>query len=452
MDSIEELDSMLSRCGSFWYGTLSEEDRQIARTIAQTACRSRVNRQLQAAFNLVKGGGYYRDNFRVIRFKPSDVDWVGTKAALQKRVIDDKKVVKRGVELNLGPGIWLTPDKTGTQRIAADEHSTPVLFPRATESDVVFPGNFRVQFCLTVDPDIMIESIKDETGRDMMQGEDFLSFFGTVWFRENPLKLFPNMTLTTKSVVVRARNILCYTLQLDDVYGPVDRVMEYYKGHQSVEKFYLAAAQACGLAVVRGGGRIRRIDPLLGGYAYTLDDDSRYDAPYRHSMLPIGRELKDKYVIGGAELFSIAGPGDELPAGVPSSFNLDLGNVLPIPGLLAPNAEGTVYVTYNANKYCRPAFKAPTSNPSALSQYYAILAEHDGGPSTTTGTTPVAAKKMNLVSYVRNTLLKNRCIVVCINEAYMRRSMRLKLDSFIRREVPMGAVLTYAPITSTITA
>lgn len=383
MDTIEELDSMLSRGGSFWSVTLSDEDRKIARTIAQTGCRTRVARQLQQAHNLLTGGGYYRDSFRVIRFKESDVNWVGTKAALQKRTGEN---LLRAENLNLGPGVWL---EDGNERVGADEHKTPVLFPYADVSDVVFPGNFRVRYCLTVSPDVMVESILDESGRTLMQGTDFMAFFGSVWFSENPMKLFPQFRIRTQSVMCRARNLFSYTLRLDNVYGPVDRVLAYYKGHQSVHSYYLAAAQACGMAVTRQESVVENVSPLLAGCAYTMRDGSRYDAPYNHTWLSVGTTVPAGTVIGGQELFELIGPTEDVPEDV-TQLHGD------------PWMPGEI--------------------------------------------------ETSTVDEVRETMFPGRCVVVRINEAQMPREMQLSLGEFLRREVPLGAVLTYSPITSTIPA
>lgn len=438
MDTIEELDAMLSRCGSFWYVTLSDIDKKIARTLAQSVCRTRINSQLQQAFNKTRGGGYYRDVFRSIRFRPDQVDWVGTKEALQKRINS-----LRADQLSLGPGVWLSEDS----KVAGDEHGTPILFPDATTGDTVFPGNFQVKWCLVVSPDIMIETIRDEAGRFFYQGVDFISFFGSVWFKENPLKLFPHMVMDVRSLAVRCRNLFSYTLQLNDVYGPADRVLDYYKGHQSVRKFYLAAAQAAGLAVVRGEGIISKIDPLLAGYSYVMRDGTRYDAPYNHTVLKVGQTLPDEYVIGGEELFVVYGPDDVLPTTVDE---LDLANAFPVKNLIARSTAGATYRTLEGIPYFRPDIYASEGSDALSTAFYEVLAAKDGGPVDTTGMVVVETAENGMIDYVRNTLLKGRCIVVCLNESYMSHAMKIRLHEFLQREVPLGGVLTYAKLDSTI--
>lgn len=446
MDPVDEKELMLSRTGSFWYRTLSEDDRKIARTLTSISCRTRINRQVQECTNRVLGGGYYRDSYRVLHFTDKDVFWMGMERPLQARTtakINDLEFTWREHNLKEAPSSWVYDEFI---RFGAEISGVPTLFPRIEGEEVVFPGNYRVRYCLHVDKNAFVESIRDNFGRILTQGTDFISFFGSVWFKENPLQNFPDFKIATESVVYRVPNLYSYTLQLDDVYGPVDRVVEYYRSHQSVKKFYLAAAQAGGFAVIREDCCVKSVAPLLRGVTYIMDDGSRYDAPYTHKVLPVRTKLKKDDVIGGLMLrldastgemtqmeempvlFGIYGPADAMPGDV--SY-IKTGSAFPVCDLIARNAVGTVSI--GGTPY-------PALEGAGADKYKALLGPEPAGDVV----------EGNVMDYVRNTLLKDRCVVVRINEGFVSRDTQLRLDAFIRREAPLGVALTYSPITSTI--
>lgn len=446
MDPVDEKESMLSRTGSFWYRTLSDEDKKIARTLTSVSCRTRINRQAQEWTNRLVGGGYYRDAYRVLRFSDKDVFWMGMERPLQARrteKINDLEFTWREHNLKEVPSSWVYNEFI---KFGAEIDGIPTLFPRIEGDEVVFPGNYRVRYCLHIDKNVFVESIRDAFGRILTHGVDFVSFFGAIWFKENPLQNFPDFRIHTESIVCRMPNLYSYTLQLDDVYGAVDRVVEYYRSHQSIKKFYLAAAQAGGFAVIREDCTIKTVVPLLNGVSYITNDGGRYDAPYVHKLLSPGTKLHADDVIGGLMprfnpstgkmeqmagvpvLFSMYGPDDDLMEDIPY---IRTGTAFPVDDLIARNEVGVVAV--GGTPY--PSFEGPGAN-----KYKALLGPEPTGDE----------EEGNVMEYVRNVLLKDRCVIVRVNEGFVSREMQLHLDAFIRREVPLGAVLTYSPIVGTI--
>jgi hypothetical protein len=85
-----------------------------------------------------------------------------------------------------------------------------------------------------------------------------------------------------------------------------------------------------------------------------------YDAPYPHSKLTEGTELKKDTVIGGDELYVLCGPHDPLP---PSVTSISLDNILPVKGLSAPNADIAIY---SADGLYQPEYEGPAKK---LKQY-----------------------------------------------------------------------------------
>lgn len=337
-------------------------------------------------------------------------------------------------DLTLSGYTGLTTEYTDT---AAVEQSV-AIFPDPAGS-ISIPSDTEALFYLRVNPDYLITSISLKNGSTLYAGSDFVSEFGLLTFYEHPVKLFPSMKFMAKSYIQRVRNIYDYVLRLDDVYGPVDRVLNYYRGSQSIRSLYLASAQAAGLAVVRNDCRVLKTDTLLDGYTYWTTD-GRYDAAYAHTPLTVGSELQAGYVIGGNELYEMYGPEDELP-GYITELNLD--GVLPVKGLKAPNEVISLF-SGDPLRY-QPAYNGPEDT---LERYWdfaeaAVPPEQRPVPSVV---------EENAIEHVRNTVCANKMVIACINEEKMTRSMQLRLYTFIKRELPMGCVLTTATIPTTITA
>ena len=304
-------------------------------------------------------------------------------------------------------------------------------------------------FYLRVNPDYLITSISLKGGRTLYAGSDFISEFGLLTFYEHPVKLFPSMKFMAKSYIQRVRNIYNYVLQLDDVYGPVDRVLNYYRGSQSIRALYLASAQAAGLAVVRNDCRVLKTDTLLDGYTYWTTD-GRYDAAYTHTPLTAGSELQAGYVIGGSELYEMYGPEDELPEDI-GELNLD--GILPVKGLKAPNEVISLF-SGDPLRY-QPAYNGPEGALKRYWDFAEAVVPPEQRPVMSTepdGTDYGVAipSQENAIEHVRNTVCANKLVVACINEEKMTRDMQLRLYTFIKRELPMGCVLTTANIPNTI--
>lgn len=288
----------------------------------------------------------------------------------------------------------------------------------ATRDDLVYG--------LYVDKNIFVSVIATEQGELLFNGIDFLSFFGLILFKTHPVKLFPKYKFVVPSMTRRCRNLLSFTLGVDDVCGDVSKVMEYYRVSQSPKAFYLAASQAIGMCVVPEDCEILRVEPLHKGFAY-ITDKGKLDAPYNHVMLMPPYALSKNTVIGGNDLFSAVLPGEELPSDL-GSVNLDY--LLPVKGLYAPNATVTISVE---GKFS-PAFEG---DDVAKAKYIQFL--KDSNDSSTLPDSSVGSA--NAIDYVRNTLAPRRCLILRINQARMYRDMQMSLDRFIERELPIGVVL-----------
>lgn len=424
MESVQEVSAMLAKAGSFYYKNLSPEGMSTARKLTQLYSYCRVFSQLKAAGELALSAGYYNDFGIVIHFTDKDIDYYGAREALQARP-EQEQIVLKNYTLLADSDSKLLAD------VDMDIFLKHILaFPELPSNgdssyEAVIALRNSLRYGLYIDSDTFVSTITTEDGKLLMNGVDFASCFGLIVFKQNPIQLFPGNKFVASSVTRRRRNIMSFVLGADAVYGPVDRIMTYYRTAQSPKTFYLAAAQAIGMCVVSESCIVQHVEPLHKGYAY-ITDKGKLDAPYAHTAYNKGDILPKDTVIGGSDLFEAVFPGESIPGDL-GSVSLDY--LLPVSGLSAPNAAITIS---SGGKY-NPAFEG---SDYAKSKYIEFVKDQNGGelPDSTTGAT-------NAIDYVRGTMAPNRCLILRINESRMYRDMQMRLERFIERELPIGVVL-----------
>lgn len=423
MESVQEVASMLARAGSFYYKNLSPDGMTIARKLTQLYSNCRVFEQLKAAGELTLSGGYFNDFGIVVQFSDKDIDYFGAKEALQERPAKNELTVNSHVALaNQDNRILTELDREARlESILA----FPYLNSDGSSYDMVVAFRDSLQYGLYIDKNTFVTSINAEDGSLLLNGIDFEAHFGIILFKTNPYVLFPKGKFLAASVTRRRRNILSFVLGVDEVYGPIDRIMEYYRVAQSPKTFYYAAAQAIGMCVVPEDCIVKSVEPLHKGYSY-ITTIGKLDAPYNHTPYSNGDTITRNTVIGGNELFDIVLPGESLPSGL-GSVSLDY--LLPVSGLSAPNAT----ISISSGGVFSPAFEGTAS---AKNKYLEFVKEQNGGslPASSAGST-------NAINYVRNNMAPRRCVILRINESRMYRDMQLRLEHFIARELPIGVVL-----------
>ena len=423
MESVQEVASMLAKTGSFYYKNLSPDGMVIARKLAQLHSNCRVLAQFKAAGELALSGGYFNDFGIVIHFSDKDIDYFGAKDALQERPVKNELVVKNYTALANQENKLLTEldREARLKQILA----FPYIPAEGSSSEDVVAFRDSLQYGLYIDKNVFVSSITTEDGSLLLNGVDFESYFGVILFKTNPYVLFPKGRFLASSLTRRCRNILSFVLGVDDVYGPIDRVLAYYRVAQSPKTFYYAAAQAIGMCVVPEDCVVTSVEPLHKGYAY-ITDIGKLDAPYEHTPYNEGDVIAKNTVIGGSDLFTIVLPNENLPTDL-GSVSLDY--LLPVKGLSASNTT----FTGGSQASLAEVFEG---SETAKNKYIAFLKDSNGGslPSAGIGGT-------NIINYVRNTMAPNRCLILRINEGRMYGDMQMSLDRFIERELPIGVVL-----------
>ena len=360
-DPIQEQADMLAKTGSFWYRTITSADKMTAYKLTQLSGLTKIRTQIRNAMRATLSGGYFSDFYKVIYFKDSDISYNGTEAALQKRFREGTEYV-RANNLTIDGSVIVEADSV----ISDKEDGIVVPNP---DGSITLPANYRIEFGLITDPDICVQAIEYKDGALLLNGIDFQATYGYIAFKNNPITLFPDMKFMARHVTYRDRNLLSYTLRLNNVYGPVDRVMDYYRVHQNMPALRLAAAQACGLAVTRTECTVVDIVPLHDGVSYIMDTGERYDAPYRHFHLKKLAKLPAGYIIGGRELFRLYWYGGK--EDVLELNGIDPYRALPVRNLFIPNTDIPVEIS----GYYRPDYEG-----SGTGEYHKFLAAKDGGP------------------------------------------------------------------------
>lgn len=362
-DPIQEQAGMLAKTGSFWYRTITASDKQVAYKLTQVGGLTKARTQMRNAMHATLSGGYFNDYYRVIYFTDKDIAYNGTEAALQKRFREGTEYV-RANNLTIEGSLITEADNVISDK--GDGIVTP-----NPDGSITLPANYRIEFGLITDPDICVQAIEYKEGSLLLNGIDFHATYGYVAFPNNPITLFPDMKFMARHVTYRERNLLSYTLRLNNVYGPVDRVVDYYRVHQNIPALRLAAAQACGMAVTRTECTVVDIVPLHDGVSYIMDTGERYDAPYRHFHLKKLAKLPAGYIIGGRELFRLYWYGGE--EDVSELPGIDPYRALPVRNIYIPNSP----IPIQEDGYYRPAYEG-----TGVQDYYRFLAAKDGGPLT----------------------------------------------------------------------
>ena len=254
----------------------------------------------------------------------------------------------------MGDDKWNWLSKEGTPQ--------PIAFPGG-EKDIILPESQELIWDLHINEHIMVTSIKMDDGTMLYANQDFASQFGKLTFLKNPIALFPKMQFMAQSYTGRMPNLYNYLVRADEVYGSIGKMMNYMRGSQSIKSLYHASAQAAGLAVIEKDCTVVAVSPLLEGKLY-ITTAGRYEANYPHTPLKPGTKLPKDYIIGGNQLYRLIGPYDPMPSNI---TGINLGSALPVPGLVAPNEDITLYSSYGLYA---PAYKGDNA---ALSAYHTYL-------------------------------------------------------------------------------
>lgn len=309
---------------------------------------------------------------------------------------------------------------------------------------------------LYVPENILITSIYADDGSVLCRNFNFTSAYGSVTFFKDPRSAFPNLRINVRSAIERKRNILCYPLGVQDVYGDVSFIVDYCRNNQSSWQFYRAAAQAAGFQVVRQDCIVDHVindaqqikDAHTQNVSYIVSTGERYDAWYPHTALQEGDRLTRGDIIGGIIQ-------SKLPAGEPSQLSGDelfymilpddpdsyamalsgaiLGQMCPVPGIIVQNEDAVQIYDHLDGKF-RPMYQA---SDDILQKYHNYLDQIGQAIQEDPD-----LYDQNPLTHFRNVAAHGRCIIVVVS-TQLPRDIRKKIYSYIKTNAPIGSVLLY---------
>lgn len=309
---------------------------------------------------------------------------------------------------------------------------------------------------LYIPKNILVTSIYSSDGATLCRNFNFTSNYGSITFFGDPRAQFPNLRINVRAAVEKKRNLLCYPLGVQEVYGDVSFIIDYCRNNQSPWQFYRATAQAAGLQVVKQDCIVEQVvqdaqsvnDDSTVKVSYIVSTGERYDAWYPHSILSEGTKLTRGDVIGGVVQSRLVGSsstslrGDELFYMVlpddPDTYleglsGAALGHMCPVPGIIVQNQDGIQIYDHTDGKF-RPMYQA---DEDTLQKYHQYL--DDIGQAVQSD--PDLYDQNPLVHF-KNTVAAGRCIVAVVS-SQLSPELRKRIYSYIKTNAPIGSVLLY---------
>lgn len=403
-DILEEKSKTLSKLGSFYYSTITNKDVNLAHRLSHVAYNSGLFHQFRNIYNNVANQQYTDLINKVITFQDSDIKFgtfeIGNKAANYIPDLDQ---------------ITLLPDEL-----------------QGNVSKLRLDDDVSLAYILNVPKNIYIKIIRLDDGTTLFNGLNFKSKYGQIILRTNPIHLFKGMQFFVLSYQQRDRNILCYPLGVQDVYGSINHIIDYYRNNQSLSAFKKALYQAVGIPVVEDYCTIMSIVNLTTGVSYITSSGVCYDADFPHQQLQVGDSLTKGTIIGGEEILKIYLPGDEIPQSI-KSVKLNNLSIAGGADLIIPNSEGRLFIDniFQPNNFVY----------GDGVQYYINYINSIG---TTTKPTELVPDSMNRVEFLRNVLAPSRCVIIDMDKENIPYDMAMKLKSFIIDHSPIGAVFAFS--------
>lgn len=400
-DVLKEKTGIYSTLGSFYTQVITDKDRVTGHRLSHIPFQTAVFKRFNSMENNLLGYQYSHRKHLNIVYTDKDLKY-GTYSKGTKGIPKESE-------------ISILPDalQGNADKLTLDE-------------------NTFLAFVLKVPDDIYVRVIQYEDGSVLVDGVNFKSQYGKIIFTESPISLFKGMTFFVLSYTKRERNIMCYPLQLQDVYGDVSQVIQYYKNNQSLKQFKKALYQATGIPVVKYKESVIDRIELPHGMSYVMASGIQYDADFPHVYLNIGDTLEKDQIIGGEEFLKVYLPTDIIPSDI-RAVNIQSMSITGDKDLYVHNIESTLY----SNNLFQPQnFVNGTG-----SQYYIDYVNNVGSLQKSTNLIP---DKMNCIDFLRNVVANNRCIILDINKDVIPYDIAMKLKSFIIDHAPIGVVIAEA--------
>lgn len=399
-DVLKEKTGIYSKLGSFYTQVITDKDRVTGHRLSHIPFQTAVFKRFNSMENNLLGYQYSHRKHLNIVYSDKDLKY-GTYSRGTKGIPKESE-------------ISILPDAL-----------------QGNADKLTLDANTFLAFVLKVPDDIYVRVIQYEDGSVLVDGVNFKSQYGKIIFTESPISLFKGMTFFVLSYTKRERNIMCYPLQLQDVYGDVSQVVQYYKNNQSLKQFKKALYQAIGIPVVKYKESIIDRIELPHGMSYVMASGIQYDANFPHIYLNIGDTLEKDYLIGGEEFLKVYLPTDTVPSDI-KSVSIQNMSIAGDKDLYVNNVEATLY---SDNLFQPQNFVHGDGR-----QYYTDYVNSVGLLEKPVSSIP---DRMNCIDFLRNVVAANRCLLIQIDEERIPYDIAMKLKSFIIDHAPIGSVIAY---------
>lgn len=399
-DVLKEKTGIYSTLGSFYTQVITDKDRVTGHRLSHIPFQTAVFKRFNSMENNLLGYQYSHRKHLNIVYSDKDLKY-GTYSKVTKGIPKESE-------------ISILPDAL-----------------QGNADKLTLDTNTFLAFVLKVPDDIYVRVIQYEDGSVLVDGVNFKSQYGKIIFTESPISLFKGMTFFVLSYTKRERNIMCYPLQLQDVYGDVSQVIQYYKNNQSLKQFKKALYQAIGIPVVKYKESIIDRIELPHGMSYVMASGIQYDANFPHTYLNIGVTLEKDYIIGGEEFLKVYLPTDTIPSDI-KSVSIQNMSISGGKDLYVNNVEATLYSDN--------LFQPQNFVHGEGAQYYIDYVNSVGLLEKKVSSIP---DSMNCIDFLRNVVAANRCLVIQIDEERIPYDIAMKLKSFIIDHAPIGSVIAY---------
>lgn len=400
-DELKEKTGIYAKLGSFYTQVMTDKYRATGHRLSHVAFSNSLFQRFNSIQNNLLGYQYSNRKHLSITYQDSDLKY-GT---YSKSILG----IPSEEEISILPDVL----QGNADKVTLDASSS-------------------LAFVLTVPEDVYVRIIQYADGSVLVDGVNFKSQYGKIIFTESPISLFKGMTFFVLSYTKRERNIMCYPLQLQDVYGDVSQVVQYYKNNQSLNQFKKALYQAIGIPVVKYKESIVDRVELPHGMSYVVASGIQYDADFPHTYLNIGDTLEKDQIIGGEEFLKVYLPTDTIPSDI-ESVSIQNMSIAGDKDLYVPNTEATLY----SNNLFQPQNFAN----GAGAQYYVDYVNNVGSLQKSNSSIP---DRMNCIDFLRNVVANNRCIILDIDKDAIPYDIAMKLKSFIIDHAPIGVVIAEA--------
>jgi hypothetical protein len=454
--------SVFGDLGDFWYRQQAEDNPngvQLARTISHLLDGNHAVDAMSSALQRLSGSGeIFKSNYSYV-FNPKDVRILNFNP--QQRYITGSypsvtivKPVKYSLP-NTGalqiedlPGGTADPETTNLQNTLADndygnfwfeleDSNRTVLFTSDEARPLYFvpiPYGYE-PICITAPTKELTVSCSFRIGN------------GYILFFEDPYFLFPNNTITFRSLIIRQSHVMDYTYQTDNIYSDGRYIADYMRKTHSAVALKLALAEIAGLPILHEAATLQQIYENYDNTIYEFDNQILEVPNYiEHTALNVGTVYPEGTILGEdyIKIYSASNVSDT-PWYRTSDLNsiwttegLSLNSITPFGNITVPDSTGTF--AYNGATGGTAHYYLTGITGSNTGGYWNFIRSSETYTnrylSSIAGVTFGATA--NCINFYFDNMLSYNSIIIKLRTEELGEEIHGNVMSFIRRNLPIN--------------